>query len=66
MAVTTSDVAKALGKDAQLVRIMLQKGLLPFGTAFKKPGSSNYNYIIYPEKFKEYCGDMVTEGASEE
>lgn len=58
VAITTSDVAKALGKDTQLIRIMLQKGLLPFGTAFKKPGSSNYNYVIYPEKFREYCGEV--------
>lgn len=66
MAITTSDVAKALGKDTQLIRIMLQKGMLPFGTAFKKPGSSNYNYIIYPEKFREYCGEIATEGATAE
>jgi hypothetical protein len=48
------DVAKALGKSPQVIRICLQQGLLPFGTAIKMPKSSKYTYIIYSKKFEEY------------
>lgn len=48
------DVAKALGKSPQVIRICLQQGLLPFGTAVKMPNSSHYTYIIFEKKFKEY------------
>lgn len=48
------DVAKALGKSPQVIRICLQQGLLPFGTAVKMPGSTQYTYIIYENKFREY------------
>ena len=33
---TVNDVAKALNKSPQYIRICLQKGLLPFGTAAKE------------------------------
>lgn len=46
------DVAKALGKSPQTIRICLQRGLFPFGTAVKMSG--RWTYIIYPEKFEEY------------
>ena len=58
MALKVNDVAAVLGKDPQLIRVMMQQGLLPFGVAFKKPGSSTYSYVIFPEKFREYCGEI--------
>ena len=54
---TVNDVAKALNKSPQYIRISLQKGLLPFGTAAKMPGSNQWSYCIFPKKFKEYVGD---------
>ena len=53
------DVAKRLGKTEQHIRVLLQKGMLPFGRAEKLNGR-NYTYIIFPEKFRTYCGE--TEG----
>ena len=48
------DVAKAMGKSEMFVRIGLQRGLLPFGTAIKT--SSKYTYYISPSKFYKYIG----------
>lgn len=55
--ITVNDVAQALGKSPQFIRVCLQRGLLPFGTACKMPRSNNYTYLIYPEKFREYIGN---------
>lgn len=50
-----SDVAKLLGTTPLTIRVGLQKGIFPFGVAFKvNESSSHYTYIIYPEKLKEY------------
>ena len=54
--VTVADVAKALNKSPQYIRVCLQKGLLPFGVACKMPHSNTYSYVICPAKFKEYVG----------
>ncbi len=50
--ITVNDVADALGCSPQSVRIGLQRGLLPFGSAIKT--SSKYTYVIYEKKLKEY------------
>lgn len=57
MVLTINEVAKALGKSPQFIRICLQRGLLPFGTATKLPNSSRWSYVIFPEKLKEYVKD---------
>ena len=57
MVLTINEVAKALGKSPQFIRICLQRGLLPFGTATKLPNSSRWSYVIFPEKVKEYVKD---------
>jgi hypothetical protein len=49
---TVNDVAARLGCSPQTVRLGLQRGEFPFGTAIKT--SSKYTYIIYSEKLKEY------------
>ena len=56
MVLKVRDVAKILNKGDQCIRIGLQRGLFPFGTAINA-GGNRYNYIIYPEKFKEYIGE---------
>lgn len=54
---TVNDVAKALNKSPQYIRICLQQGLLPFGTAAKMPHSGQWTYVIFPAKFREYVGE---------
>lgn len=46
------ELAKAIGKDAQYIRIGLQKGILHFGFALKKENSNEYNYYC------PYLGNM--------
>lgn len=49
---TVNDVAARLGCSPQTVRLGLQRGELPFGSAIKT--SSKYTYVIYPDKLKEF------------
>lgn len=55
MNISIKKAAKLMDKAPQFVRIGLQRGLLPFGTAIKNPGG-RYSYYISPEKFEEYTG----------
>jgi len=52
--VSVKDAAKILGKSQQFVRIGLQRGLLPIGTAVKM--SSVWTYHISPKLLEEYVG----------
>ena len=55
------EVAKLLGKTQQTIRIGLQLGVLPFGTAYKtNPENKSYTYVIFTEKVKEYIGVKET------
>lgn len=56
---TVKEVAERLGKSPQFVRICLQRGLFPFGTATKMPNSNQWSYVIFPKKFEEYVGEIV-------
>ena len=49
-------LAKAIGKDAQYIRIGLQQGVLNFGYAMKKDNSSEYNYYCPDKKVWEETG----------
>lgn len=49
---TVNDVAAILGCAPQTVRLGLQRGELPFGSAIKT--SSKYTYIIYADKLKDF------------
>ena len=49
-----SECAKLLGKSEQFIRIGLQCGILPFGTAIKM--SSKWTYHISDAKVHEYLG----------
>ena len=51
---TVNEIAARLGCSPQTVRLGLQRGELPFGTAIKT--SSKYTYVIFPEKLKEFIG----------
>ena len=54
--VPVTEIAKAIGKDAQYVRIGLQKGILTFGYAIKLENSSEYNYYCPDKKVWEETG----------
>ena len=53
--------AKALAVDPQTLRIMLQQGIVNYGSAFKRPGSRTYTYVISPKKFYEETGFLWRE-----
>lgn len=46
--------AEIMGKSQQFIRIGLQRGSLPFGTAVKL--SSMWTYYISPKQFCDYVG----------
>jgi len=54
--VPITEVAKAIGKDAQYVRVGLQMGILKFGHAMKMENSSEYNYYCPDRKVWEETG----------
>lgn len=48
------EAARLMGKSDQFVRLGLQRGAFPFGTAVKV--STQFTYYISPKKFYEYIG----------
>ena len=63
--ITIKKAAEIMGKCQQFVRIGLQRGFLPFGTAFKIKNSTHYDYYISPKLFYDYIGrlgDQANEG----
>jgi len=54
--IKVKEAAEIMGKCQQFVRVGLQRGLLPFGTAVKLSNSSKFNYYISPKLFYEYVG----------
>ena len=54
--VPIAEIARAIGKDAQFVRIGLQQGILKFGTAIKVGSSSEYSYFCPDKKVLEETG----------
>ncbi len=59
-------VAKIMKKDQQFIRQAMIKGILPIGTAFKKEGSSQYDFYISPKLLWEYTGYVYRGNFSEE
>lgn len=62
--ITTAEAAKRMGVSAEFVRVGLQTGRLPIGTAFKKPGSSIYRYYISEKLLEEFIGKEEKNGES--
>ena len=50
------ELSKAIWKDAQFIRIGLQKGILKFGYAMKRDNSSEFNYYCPDKKVWEETG----------
>lgn len=53
--ITVLQAAKLMGCDPQFVRIGLQQGTLPIGSAVKV-GQKQYSYYISPKLFYEFTG----------
>lgn len=54
--VPIAEIAKAMGKDAQYIRVALQRGLLNFGIAMKMENSSEFSYYCSDRKVWEETG----------
>lgn len=61
---TTDDVARATGIDPLSLRIGCQRGFWPFGTAYKRPGSTQYCYEYDPAAVLRWIADRkaITSG----
>lgn len=56
--ITVQFIAELLNTTPQTVRVGLQQGEFPFGTALKV-GGERYTYLFYPEKVKEFFGIKI-------
>lgn len=54
--VPIAEIAKAMGKDAQYVRVGIQQGILKFGTAMKIGDSKEFSYYCPGKKVWEETG----------
>lgn len=55
------EAAKIMGKDQQFIRQAMINKLLPIGLAYKKEGSTQYDFYISPKLFYEYTGYIFDE-----
>lgn len=55
------EAAKIMGKDQQFIRQAMINKLLPIGLAYKKEGSTQYDFYISPKLFYEYTGYIYDE-----
>lgn len=62
--VPITEIAKAMHKDTQYVRVGLQQGAFKFGYAIKLDGSNEYNYYCPDRKVWEEIGYFNDEGKS--
>ncbi len=60
MRITVADAAKRMEVSPQFVRIGLQRGVLPIGTAVKM--SSVWTYHISEAKLEDYMKKAVSDG----
>lgn len=56
--ISVVEAAKVLGKDPQYIRLGLQQGRLPFGSAVQKP-TGHWSYNIITNRLYEYIGKEV-------
>ena len=60
--VPITEIAQAMRKDAQYVRLGLQQGIFHFGNALKQEHSSEFNYYCPDRKVWEEIGYCQPEG----
>ena len=58
---TVEQVARALHRDNQTIRYLLDNGLVSWGMSFRKRGSKRKSYIIYADKFMQDTGIKIVE-----
>ncbi len=58
--VSITEIAKAIGKDPQYVRVGLQQGILNFGYVLKLEDSNEFNYYCPDRKVWEETGYFRT------
>ena len=65
---TTAEVARATGIDELSIRIGCQRGIWPFGVAYKRPGSGQYIYEYDPAAVIRWVAerDAVRGGGEDE
>ena len=65
--ITTDEVSRITGIDPLSLRVGLQRGFWPFGTAYKRPGSTQYTYEYDPEAVIRYVAarDAMRGGGNE-
>ena len=63
--ISVSTAAKVLKMDAQTVRLLLRQGEVPWGVAYKRPGSTQFSYLIYAELFKQLTGFEFEKGGEQ-
>ena len=51
-----AEVSASLKLDKQTVRVLIQQGIVPWGRAYKRPGSKRWSYLISPKAFYEDTG----------
>lgn len=64
--VPVTTVAKIIGKDQSFVRQAMIANVLPIGVAFRKEGSSQYDFYISPKLLYDYTGFYFDEDIIEE
>ena len=55
--ITVNQAAAIMGKNPQFIRLGLQSGRVPIGSAVKT--KTKWNYYISPELFRQYTGISV-------
>lgn len=61
--IPVAEAAKIMGKDQQFIRQAMINKLLPIGLAYKKEGSTQYDFYISPKLFYEYTGFVYEKNA---
>ena len=61
--ITPADVARDFGISADLVRLLIREGKLPFATAVKV--NERYSYVIIPQLYKRYLAGENDHAAQE-
>lgn len=64
--VKVEDAARFLRMDAQTLRLMIQKGMIPGATCFKRGRSRQYTYLILAKPFSEATGFCYQGGVGSE
>lgn len=65
MNVTVKEAAKLMGVSEQELRLGMQQGDYPIGTARKNKPGGKYKYYISPKLFYEFTGIKIEETKKE-